>query len=195
MKLGLQFDDGGRENASTFVDFARPAAARCAGDDATGRSTGVRMYYAVILLTMVVAPLVSIAIEFGSITGLGGFVLAATKWFAFWAVGVRLLLAGASQILRPGYTLDGILGVDEPRAHVVVQELGFANAAIGLAGLLSIIFSIWALPVAFIGGLFLALAGFNHLQRPHRNLRETVAMVSDLWAAAILLAVFVFSLF
>ncbi|MCK0209093.1 hypothetical protein MWN33_13740 [Starkeya koreensis] len=153
------------------------------------------MYYAVIALTMVVAPLVSIAIEFGSITSLGGFVLAATKWFAFWAVGVRLLLAGVSQILRPGYTLSGILGVEEPRAHVIVQELGFANVSIGLAGLLSIIFSIWALPVAFIGGLFLALAGFNHMKRPERSLRENVAMVSDLWAAAILLAVFVFSLF
>ena len=153
------------------------------------------MYYAIVALTMVVAPLLSIAAEYPGITGLGSLILIATKWFAFWAVGVRLLLAGVTQILRPGFTLKGILGVDEARAHVVVQELGFANVSIGLAGILSILFSIWALPVAFIGGLFLGLAGVNHLMRPHRTMRETVAMVTDLWAAAILLAVFLFSLF
>ena len=153
------------------------------------------MYYAIVAFTMVVAPLLSIAAEYPGITGLGSLIVVATKWFAFWAVGVRLLLAGVTQIVKPGYTLKGILGVDESRAHVVVQELGFANLSIGLAGLLSILFSIWALPVAFIGGLFLGLAGVNHLMRPHRNMRENVAMVTDLWAAAILLAVFVFSLF
>lgn len=153
------------------------------------------MYYAIIALTMVVAPLISIGAELATTTGLGGFLVVTTKWFAFWAVGVRLLLAGVSQILRPGFTAKGILGVDDPRSHVLVQELGFANSAIGLAGLLSIIFSIWALPVAFIGGIFLGLAGINHMLRQERNLRETVAMISDLWGAIILLAVFVLSLF
>jgi len=153
------------------------------------------MYYAIILLTMVVLPIASIVGEMSTTTGVVSFVLVSIKWFAFWAVGVRLLLAGVSQILRPGYTLKGILGIDEPRAHVIAQELGFANVSIGLAGLLSIVFSIWALPVAFIGGLFLGLAGFNHMRRPDRGLRENVAMISDLWAAGVLLAVFVFSLF
>ena len=154
-----------------------------------------RMYYVLVAVTMVVAPLMSIAAEYPNITGLGSFIVIATKWFAFWAVGVRLLLAGLSQIIKPGFTLKGILGVDAPGAHVVVQELGFANVSLGLAGLLSILFSIWALPVAFIGGLFLGLAGINHLMRPHRTMHENVAMVTDLWAAAILLAVFLFSLF
>lgn len=153
------------------------------------------MYYAIILLTMVVLPIASIIGEMSTTTGVVSFVLVAIKWFAFWAVGVRLLLAGVSQILRPGYTLKGILGIDEPRAHVIAQELGFANVSIGAAGLLSIVFSIWVLPVAFIGGLFLGLAGLNHLRRPERNLRENVAMISDLWAAIILLAAFVLSLF
>lgn len=153
------------------------------------------MYYAIILLTMVVLPIASIVGEMSTTTGVVSFVLVSIKWFAFWAVGVRLLLAGVSQILRPGYTLKGILGIDEPRAHVIAQELGFANVSIGVAGLLSIVFSIWVLPVAFIGGLFLGLAGLNHLRRPERNLRENVAMISDLWAAIILLAAFVLSLF
>lgn len=153
------------------------------------------MYYAVILLTMVILPIASISAELASTSGLGGFLVVSIKWFAFWAVGVRLLLAGVSQILKPGMTVKGILGIDEPRAYVIAQELGFANVAIGLAGLLSMVFSIWVLPVAFIGGVFLGLAGLNHLKRPHRNMRENVAMVSDLWAAVILLVTFVISLF
>jgi len=153
------------------------------------------MYYAIILLTMVVLPLASIAGELSTTTGVVSLVLVSVKWFAFWAVGARLFLAGLMQIFRPGFTLKGILGVDEPRAHVIAQELGFANASVGLAGLLSMVFASWVLPVAFVGGLFLGLAGLNHLRRPERSLRENVAMVSDLWAAFILLAAFVISLF
>lgn len=153
------------------------------------------IYYATILLTMVVLPLVSISTEMATSTGMEGLLVVSIKWFAFWAVGVRLLLAGVSQILRPGYTLKHILGVDEPRAYVIAQELGFANVAIGAAGLISLLLPGWALPVAFVGGVFLGLAGYNHLRRPRRNMRENVAMISDLFAAAILLVAFVLSLF
>ncbi|MCS0501013.1 hypothetical protein [Ancylobacter mangrovi] len=153
------------------------------------------MYYAIILLTMVVLPIVSISAELATTTGIGGFLLVCIKWFAFWAVGVRLLLAGVSQIWKPGFTLKSILGVDDPRAHVIAQELGFANTSIGLAGLLSMVFTSWVLPVAFTGGVFLGLAGLNHLRRPERSLRESVAMVSDLWGSAVLLIAFVLSLF
>ncbi len=158
-------------------------------------TVGDSMYYVIVLLTMVVAPLISIGAEMATTTGIGGFLAVATKWFVFWAVGVRLLVAGLSQIFRPGYTAKTILGIDEPRVHVLAQELGFANVSTGLAGVLSIVFSIWALPVAFIGGLFLGLAGINHFLRPNRNMRENVAMITDFWGAIVLLAAFVLSLF
>ncbi|MBS9478764.1 hypothetical protein [Ancylobacter radicis] len=153
------------------------------------------MYYAIILLTMVVLPVLSIAGELATTSGIGAFLVVSIKWFAFWAVGVRLLLAGITQIWKPAFTVKGILGIDEPRAHVLAQELGFANVAIGFTGLLSLAFSAWVLPVALVGGLFLGLAGINHARRPHRNMRENVAMFSDLWAAIILLATFLLSLF
>ncbi|QIB35042.1 hypothetical protein [Ancylobacter pratisalsi] len=153
------------------------------------------MYYAIILLTMVVLPIFSISAELATTTGIGGFLAVSIKWFAFWAVGVRLLLAGITQIWKPGFTLKSILGVDEPRAYIIARELGFANTSIGLAGLLSMLFSSWTLPVAFIGGVFLGLAGINHLRRPHRGMRETVAMASDLWGSAVLLLAFVMNLF
>jgi len=153
------------------------------------------IYYATILLTMVILPIASIAYEMPSITSFGTFLLVGLKWFAFWAVGVRLVLAGVTQVVRPRFTVKGILGFDEPRAYVLAQELGFANIALGLAGLLSMLFASWSLPVAFAGGVFLGLAGINHWFRPGRTMRENVAMISDLWAALILLLAFVFSLF
>jgi hypothetical protein len=68
------------------------------------------------------------------------------KWFTFWAVGVRLFLAGASQVFRPQFTLQGILGVKDPGANVIVRELGFANISMGTLGLLSLVYPAWVVP-------------------------------------------------
>lgn len=152
------------------------------------------LYYATLLLTMVILPVVSIASELAGNGTLIGFFAIACKWFVFWAVGVRLLLAGLMQLTKPGFTAGSILGVDDTRAHVLVQELGCANLAIGAAGLLSLVIASWVFPVAFIGGAFLGLCGLNHLRRPHRNLKENLAMATDLWGAFVLLLAFVISL-
>ena len=66
----------------------------------------------------------------------------------FWAVGVRLFIAGLRQIVQPRYTAETILGVKDPDATLIVRELGFANTAIGSAGLGSIYLAGWVLPVA-----------------------------------------------
>ncbi|MDR6952782.1 hypothetical protein J2X65_002141 [Ancylobacter sp. 3268] len=153
------------------------------------------IYYATLLFTMVILPVVSIASELAGNGTLVGFFTIASKWFVFWAVGVRLLLAGITQLLKPGYTASSILGVDDLRSHVLVQELGCANLAMGAAGLLSLLISSWVFPVAFIGGAFLGLAGLNHMRRPERNFRENMAMVSDLVAAFILFAAFLIAQF
>lgn len=153
------------------------------------------LYYATLLLTMVVLPVVSIASELASNGTLAGFFTIAVKWLVFWAVGVRLLLAGVTQLVRPSVTASHILGVNDPRCHVLVQELGCANVAMGTAGLLSLLITSWALPVAFIGGAFLGLAGLNHMRRAERNMRENMAMASDLIAAVILFAAFIIAQF
>ncbi|GLK84991.1 DUF6790 family protein [Ancylobacter defluvii] len=153
------------------------------------------IYYATLLLTMVILPVVSIASELAGNGTLVGFFTIASKWFVFWAVGVRLLLAGIMQLVKPGFTASSILGVDDLRSHVLVQELGCANLAMGAAGLLSLLISSWVFPVAFIGGAFLGLAGLNHMRRPERNFRENMAMASDLVAAFILFAAFIIAQF
>jgi len=102
-------------------------------------------------------------------------------------LSLRLLLAGIRQILQPRYTAETILGIKGDDALLLVRELGFGNLAIGVVGTLSLFFAGWVVPAALVGGLFYGLAGINHALQRHRNAKENLAMVSDLFAAVVLL--------
>jgi hypothetical protein len=147
------------------------------------------MYLAVVIGLMLIFPIASIVLEF-FMHGHGVLDVAIIgKWFVFWAVGARLLIAGLRQIVRPRYTAETILGVRNPDAMVIVRELGFANTAIGSAALGTLIFRNWTLPLALIGAIFYGLAGINHMRHEPRNHLQNTAMISDLFAAAILLCI------
>jgi len=146
------------------------------------------MYLALIVALMVALPALSVGAEIGMAHTPMSMSLVA-KWFVFWSVGARLLLAGLRQITQPQYTARVILGHKSDEGLVLVRELGFANVAIALVGIGSIVIPGWRLAGALAGGAFYGLAGLNHALRPHRNRLENIAMLSDLFAAAILLAV------
>ena len=93
----------------------------------------------------------------------------------------------SAQIVQPRYTAETILGIKNEESHVVVRELGFANAAIAVVGIGSIIIPAWVTAGALAGGIFYGLAGVNHALRPHRNRLEVMAMISDLFVAVVLL--------
>jgi hypothetical protein len=145
------------------------------------------MYFAIVVALMLVFPLVSIGIQV--LLGGPGMLTAAlvAKWFVFWMVGVRLLLAGVRQIVQPRYTAEHILGVKDPHATLIVRELGIANTAIGSVAMASLFFRDWEFPIALVGTIFYALAGINHVADKHRNTLQSFAMASDLVAAAVLL--------
>lgn len=82
------------------------------------------MYYAVILLLMLVLPAVSIVAELLLTQGTAAWLPLIGKWVVFWGVGVRLLVAGIRQVIRPGLTA-GMLGVKDQSANVLVREVGF----------------------------------------------------------------------
>jgi hypothetical protein len=145
------------------------------------------MYFVIVVALMLVCPLASIGIQI-LMDGPGTLTAAvAGKWFVFWMVGVRLLLAGLRQIVQPRYTAEQILGIKDPDATLIVRELGFANTAIGSVAVASLFFSNWELPIAVVGAIFYAFAGINHLTHKRRNKLQNIAMVSDLFAAAVLL--------
>ena len=146
------------------------------------------MYFASVLLLLLIFPLVSIAIEairFGhSITDMSLI----GAWFVFWAVGIRLFVAGLRQVFQPSFTAVEIFEIHEPKAFAIVRELGFANLSIGLLGIGSLWHKGSLIPAAFVGGLYYGLAGLGHVPRPHKNAKEYTAMISDCFAFLVLLS-------
>jgi hypothetical protein len=147
------------------------------------------MYVAMLFALMIIFPIASIAIE-ALVHNHGVLsVVMLGKWFVFWAVGARLLIAGLRQIAQPRYTAEAILGVRDADATLIVRELGFANAAIGSVGVAGIFFAGWAAPLTVIGAIFYGLAGMNHALHGKRSKLQNAAMISDFFAAAVLVTI------
>ena len=142
-------------------------------------------YFIVVLLQTVVLPIVSGVIELAVVGG--DPVLVFGKWFVFWAVGARLMLAGIRQYFQPSFTSRDIMGIETPEVHILVRELGGANIAFGTLGLASIALPDFVLPAAIAAGIFYTVAGIEHVRSDHRGRNESIAMISDFFAAAILI--------
>jgi hypothetical protein len=152
----------------------------------------VGMYLFIVLGTMLVFPLVSWGVAALAVGSGAGLVPELGRWFVFWAFGIRLFIAGLRQVFQPSFTAKEIFEIDDAKAHVVVQELGFANIAFGVLGLLAFVLPGWIQPASLLGAIFYGLAGLNHI-RKKKNSVEVIAMVSDLYAAVIFLSFFVFT--
>lgn len=137
-------------------------------------------YLIYIVVTMLVAPLLSVIFEFYYRSPQQRFLDLSWKWFLFWAIGIRLITAGANQIANPAFTAS-IMQLSDS-AHVVIRELGFANLLMGGLAVLSLFFPSLR-PAATLGGLYLGLAGLLHVIRgiEHVNFKEATALISDLW--------------
>jgi hypothetical protein len=145
------------------------------------------MYIVVVIGLMAVFPAASVVVEALLHPGTDWWMLIG-KWFVFWAVGVRLMLAGVRQIAKPEFTAETIFETKDPGARKIVSELGFGNVSIGLIGLASLYWPGWIVPAAVCGGLFYGLAGLQHVRNGRRSLSENIAMVSDLFIFAVMAA-------
>jgi Family of unknown function (DUF6790) len=114
-------------------------------------------------------------------------VLLVDKWFVFWAVGVRQLLAGLRQVIRPQLTAESIFGIGSSAPWPIVRELEFTNLSMGVLGILSLAVGGLTRPSRIVSGLFFAIAGVKHLLRRRRKAAENVAVISDLFLFAVLL--------
>ena len=148
------------------------------------------MYYFSVILLLLVLPVASVVFDL-LYSASADVLWLVGKWFVFWACGVRLLVAGLTQSLKPEFTAKSIFAIDDPSAYAIVREVGFGNLAIGALGVASLFVPSWTIPAAIVGGLYYGLAGFGHLLR-QGNLKERFALWSDL-AIFALLAVFVVS--
>ena len=143
------------------------------------------MYIAIVVLTMLILPLASIAIEHGVDPDIAVAALVG-RWFVFWSVGVRLGLAGLRQIFQPAFTAREIFHAESDEVLPLVRELGIANSAAGTVALLSLWNASLVLPSAIYAGVFYGAAGVIHVVGRDRSRNETIAMASDLFIAAVL---------
>lgn len=149
-------------------------------------------YFILVIAQTVVLPIASGIIELAAVGG--DPVPVFGKWWVFWGVGTRLLVAGLAQISGKGPTTE-ILGASAPSTAELqlIGELGTANIGMGLAGLLSLVPG-WALPAGFAGGAFLLVAGLLHVAKPGKNAQESLATWTDLIVGVAVLVLAVDSL-
>jgi hypothetical protein len=114
----------------------------------------------------------------------------AVKWMAFWAVGVRLGLAGLRQVVNPRFTAQAIFGVADPMALPIVREVGMANLSFAALALVSFAVPVWRLAAILAGGVYYGLAAAGHLGHKPGSKNETVALVSDVLVFLALAATF-----
>lgn len=146
-----------------------------------------KKYLLSIVFIMFVFPLLSMIIEGISDHSRTHLIELIGKWFVFWAIGIRLFMAGINQVMRPGFTVQKIFKIDDPQSHAFVRELGFANISIGTLGLLSLFVPQLLLSAAISGGLFLGLAGIHHIIKKPASTNEYIAMITDLLIFLIML--------
>ena len=132
------------------------------------------------VLIMLVFPTISLLIDWYLNPSGTEMILNIGKWFIFWAIGVRLFTAGLSQILRPAFTAEVIFHSKNKEFYVLIRELGIANSCSGITAIISMFVPQWRIPAAFIGGLFLGLAGIQHVIRKPENPNEQIPMISNI---------------
>ncbi len=136
------------------------------------------MYIVLVLAQTLVLPLISGSIDLA--VGGGHPLVVYGMWWAFWGVGTRLTVAGISQLVNPGRTAQGILGLDDPGAEQVVHELGYGNLSMGLVALVAPFVDHWGILGAAPGAISLGLAGLRHVTKSGKNRDENVATWTDL---------------
>lgn len=144
------------------------------------------MGYSILVIAQTIAlPLIAGSIELA--TQGGDPVQVFGRWWVFWGVGTRLLVAGIAQVSGRGPTA-AILGATTPNAETqqLTRELGQANIGMGLAGLLALVPG-WALPAGAAGGVFLLMAGVSHVLKPNKNAQETLATWTDLLVGVVVI--------
>jgi hypothetical protein len=144
------------------------------------------MYLVSVVVLLLVFPAGCVVAEALWAGGAADVMLLVGKWFVFWAVGVRLFIAGIRQVAQPQFTAESIFAIKDRASFAIVREVGFGNLSMGTLGLLSFVKSGWLVPAAIVGGLYYGLAGLGHLVRGHRNFAGQTALISDLFIFVVL---------
>jgi hypothetical protein len=139
-----------------------------------------RLYLYSTISLMFIIPIISIALEIVIIQSHSNIWQLIGKWFVFWAIGIRLFIAGLRQSINPEFIASEIFQFKSNESFAVIRELGFANISLGLIGIISLFIPQWRLVSAFSGVLYLGIAGIQHIIKKPISFNEKIAMISDL---------------
>jgi hypothetical protein len=146
-----------------------------------------KSYLLVVLLLMFVIPVLSIIIEYSINKQQVSIINLCGKWFLFWGIGIRLFTAGFKQALNPSFTAQSIFHIQNEESFVLVKELGIANICLGSIGIISLFCPEWRMAAAFAGGLYMGIAGINHIIKKPASANEWLAMVSDIFIFVVMM--------
>jgi len=121
------------------------------------------LYYIAVLLLMLICPAASILGEHFFSRASVPLIPLIGKWFAFWAAGVRPSTAGLKQFFQPKFTATRIFAIPGDAPLPIVRELGVANFAMGIVGILSLLKPTFVLPVSITAALFYGIAGIRRI--------------------------------
>lgn len=148
-----------------------------------------KYFISVTLLTFII-PIVGFIIEL-SLENIPFTFNVFGKWFIFSAVGLRLLVAGIQQSVKPAFTAREIFHIQSSDSFPIVRELGFANLCFGLVGIISLFKPEWRMVSAFASGLYFGIAGLMHLIKKPVSANETLALWTDFIIFFVLLGYFI----
>jgi hypothetical protein len=127
-------------------------------------------------LTMLILPLLIASVLIGrSCDPSVGWADLIGFWFVFLAVGLRLGIAVLRQLVRPEFNAKDIFGLEGSGALVIVRELCFANLALGIVGVLTLLSPTFVLPAALYACIFYIAAEAMHVMEAKRDPNESVA--------------------
>jgi hypothetical protein len=117
----------------------------------------------------------------------------AGKWFIFWSLGIRLVIAGLMQLFNPAYTNSLLqLGLSD---FIVIRELGLANFSIGLLCTISFIKKSLRGYVCLYMFIFFTGASILHILRIDSiNFDEFITLVTNIILVIISLYGIIYSL-
>jgi hypothetical protein len=145
-----------------------------------------KKYFISVSLMTFVIPVTGFLIEHLTYSGILSFELFC-KWFIFSAVGLRLVVAGLQQTIKPAFTAKEIFHIHNPESFPIVRELGFANLCFGLVGIISLFKPEWRMVSAFASGIYFGIAGLQHAIKKPAGANEKFALWTDILIFGVLL--------
>lgn len=140
------------------------------------------------IVFLTVLPLVSAAVEY-HFTKTGMSAVLVGKWFIFWTVGIRFLVAGFTQVIRQG---RGALILQGDTTGGFGKVLGLVKMLLAGMAFLCVMKDSWSLLAAITVGVYVGLAGFQHDFKKPNTAEGWISMVYDMIVFTVITTCLVF---